>query len=156
MNDLNLWTIIAQIINFLLLMFLLKHFLWKKISDAIEERNAKIEKIELMEKEYNDKLALADKEAQEILDETRKRSEEIENFAISSANKQKESILSKAQQEAKWMIEWATKEIEIEKNKMLSTIKTRVVDLALKVNQKLFDKSNINKDFVERELNSIN
>jgi len=39
---------------------------------------------------------------------------------------------------------------------MLSTIKTRVVDLALRVNQKLFDKSNINKDFVERELNSIN
>jgi len=133
-----------------------KHFLWKKIADAIEERNAKIEKIELMEKEYNDKLALADKEAQEILDETRKRAEEIENFAISSANKQKSDIISKAEQEAKWMIEWATKEIEIEKNKMLSTIKTRVVDLALKVNQKLFDKSNINKDFVERELNSIN
>lgn len=156
MNDLNLWTIIAQIINFLLLMFLLKHFLWKKIADAIEERHAKLEKIALMEKEYNDKLALVNKEAQEILDETRKRSEEIENFAISSANKQKENILSKAEEEAKGMIEWATKEIEVEKNKMLSTIKTRVVDLALRVNQKLFDKSNINKDFVERELNSIN
>jgi len=58
-----------------------------------------------MEKEYNDKLALVNKEAQEILDETRKRSEEIENFAISSANKQKENILSKAEEEAKGMIE---------------------------------------------------
>ncbi|MDP2396155.1 MAG: hypothetical protein Q8S84_02200 [bacterium] len=54
------------------------------------------------------------------------------------------------------MISSAEKEMEVEKNKMLSNIKTRVIDLALKVNKKLFDKENINKDFVEKELNSIN
>lgn len=156
MNDLNLWTIIAQIINFLLLMFLFKHFLWKKIVDAIEERKLKLEKIELMEKEYTEKLALANKEVEDILEEAKKRVEWIENFAISSANKQKENLIAKAMDEAKAIIESGQKEIEVEKNKMLWNIKTRVVDLALKVNKKLFDKENINKDFVEKELNSIN
>ncbi len=156
MNDLNLWTIIAQIFNFLLLLFVMKHFLWNKIVDAIEERKAKLENIDLMQKQYKEKLELADIESQKILEESRKKVVEIEQFALSSANKEKESIISKAMSDAKSMISSAEKEIEVEKNKMLSNIKTRVIDLALKVNKKLFDKENINKDFVEKELNSIN
>lgn len=156
MDELNPWAIAAQLINFILFFLIFKHFLWKKIVMAIEERKKKLEQLDLIEQECNSKIEKAKEEADMIIKETRKRSEEIENFAINSANKQKNDIITRAEQEAKWLLDSASKEIEIEKNKMLSTIKTRVVDLALKVNQKLFDKSNINKDFVERELNSIN
>ncbi|MDP2090490.1 MAG: ATP synthase F0 subunit B [Candidatus Gracilibacteria bacterium] len=157
MNEgLNFGTIIAQIINFLLLLFIFKHFLGKKIVDAIEDRKSKLENIDLMQKQYKEKLELADIEVQKILEESRKKVGEIEEFAIASAKKEKESILSKAMSDAKALISSAEKEMEVEKNKMLSNIKTRVIDLALKVNKKLFDKENINKDFVEKELNSIN
>lgn len=156
MNDLNIWTIIAQIFNFLLLFFILRHFLGNKIVTAIEERNKQIEDIDEMQKKYKEKLDLADKEVQHMLEDAKKRVEWIENFAITSANKQKQEIISKAEQEAKAIVSGAQKEMEIEKNKMLSNIKTRVIDLALQVNKKLFDKENINKDFVEKELNSIN
>jgi hypothetical protein len=38
----------------------------------------------------------------------------------------------------------------------MNSIKTKVVDLSLKLNEKLFDKEKVNKDFMEKELNSIN
>jgi hypothetical protein len=39
---------------------------------------------------------------------------------------------------------------------MMSGIKSKVIDLSLKLNEKLFTSEKANKDFMEKELNSIN
>jgi len=35
-------------------------------------------------------------------------------------------------------------------------MKSKIVDLSLKLNENLFKKETVNKDFMEKELNSIN
>jgi F0F1-type ATP synthase membrane subunit b/b' len=47
-------------------------------------------------------------------------------------------------------------EIKKEKLSMVNSIKKEVIDLSLKLNEKLFDKEKVNKDFMDKELNSIN
>jgi len=79
------FTIIAQVFNFLILVWLMKHFLYKPILNAIDAR----------EKRIADELASADKkkaEAQKESDEFKHKNEEFD--------KQRAALLSKATQDA--------------------------------------------------------
>jgi F-type H+-transporting ATPase subunit b len=80
------FTVIAQVINFLILVWLLKHFLYKPILNAIDAR----------EKRVADELANADAkkaEAEKEKEEYRHKNEELDQ--------QRNAILNKAKDEAK-------------------------------------------------------
>ena len=80
------FTIIAQVLNFLILVWLLKHFLYKPILNAIDAR----------EKKIADELANADAkkaEAQKEKDEFKRKNEEFDQ--------QSSALLNKAKDEAK-------------------------------------------------------
>ena len=78
MIDIN-WTLAAQILNFLILVVLLRAFAYKPIVNMLQERQKKIEmslakadedveKAEALKKEYEDQLASARVKAQSIID----------------------------------------------------------------------------------------
>lgn len=79
------FTIIAQIVNFLVLVALLKHFLWGKLTSAIDEREARIagELARAAEKE---------KEAQRLTEELRRHSLELDG--------KRDEIMAQAHKEA--------------------------------------------------------
>ena len=80
------FTVIAQVLNFLILVWLLKRFLYKPILNAIDAR----------EKRIADELANADAkkaEAQKEQDEFKRKNEEFDQ--------QRSALLSKAKDEAK-------------------------------------------------------
>jgi F-type H+-transporting ATPase subunit b len=79
------FTVVAQVINFLILVWLLKHFLYKPILDAIDAREKRIAK-ELAD------AAAKKTEAQKEFDEFRRKNEEFEQ--------QRDVLLSKATEEA--------------------------------------------------------
>jgi hypothetical protein len=54
------------------------------------------------------------------------------------------------------MLESSKSEIEKERLSMLNWIKTKVVDLILKFNSKLFSSEKVSKDFIEKNLEKIN
>jgi F0F1-type ATP synthase membrane subunit b/b' len=58
--------------------------------------------------------------------------------------------------QAESIISGARADIEKEKLSMMNDIKSKVINLSLKLNEKLFTSEKANKDFMEKELNSIN
>ena len=152
MEDLKIWLIIAQIINFSVLFFIFKYFLWDKIVKAIEERKLKLAKFAKIDSKIKEKLEESKKEAKKILKNAREESEEIIWEAEKIAKNKRASILEKAEQEAKWIIESGVVEVEKEKLSMLADVKSNIIDLVLRFNKKLFWSEKISSEFVEKEI----
>jgi len=121
--NINWFTVIAQVINFLLLVWLLKKFLYKPILDAIDEREQKI----------RDKLKDADAQktaAQKEQDDFKRHQEDFDSQkkalmdkAVADVNSEKQQLMDVAKSEADKLrtnMENATKEKHANDNLELS------------------------------------
>lgn len=155
MDDLNLWIVLAQIINFWILFFAFKHFLWQKIVNAIEERRKLIENLDNSEDLVKEKLETAESEAKAILDKARVDALDMQRKADDLIKKNTEIKLAEADKKAESIIETANRTIEKERGSMMEEIKDKILNLSLQINSKVFDKKDANKDFITKEVNSI-
>lgn len=100
----------AQILNFLIVFYLLKKILYKPILDHLKNRKERIrsglesaregkELLERAKREEKDVLTNAQREAQEILREAKNKSREILAEAGLEAKKQSESIIKQAEEQ---------------------------------------------------------
>ena len=151
----TLETLIMQFIILIVVLWVLNKFLFKPYLAYLDSWEDKQKKLE---EDYNniDKLiSEAQSEKEGILDEARIKADAMISDAESLAKTKKTSILDKAEEEAKSIIESGKNEVEKEKLSMLNGVKTKLTDLILKFNKKLFNEEKLNKDFVEKELSSI-
>ena len=148
----SLDTFIIQFIILLLILWVLKKFIFVPYLEYLDEWEEKQKKLEEDYKHIDDLVNKAKEKKKSILDEARKKADEMIVEAEWVAKKRREEILEKAEEEAKAIIEsWKT-EIEKEKLSMLSEVKSNIIDLVLKFNKKLFGDEKISKDFVEKEI----
>lgn len=140
MIDLNA-TLIAQIINFLILVAILTKVAYKPLLKILDERKRKIaDSIEFAEKEraaaeqlkaeYQQQLALARAEAQNIVEK-----------AARLAEQTKEEILAQARAEHAKMLKAAQEEIDRERAKALSDLRGEVAALSIAAASKIIAKN---------------
>jgi F-type H+-transporting ATPase subunit b len=123
--------IVAQIVNFLLLLFILRLFFWKRILKLLDDRKAKIASefknieeakkgVEDLKAEYDGKLnsieAIAKVKIQEAVDESKVQAIEI---------------IKKANLEAQKNIDSAKVDIKYEIRKAKEQLKEEIVDLTI-------------------------
>jgi F-type H+-transporting ATPase subunit b len=126
-----------QIINFLLLLYLLNRFLFKRVFALLDERQAKISKgLEDAEAAARDReLARAEREA--AVSEARKEANEMIARANKIAEDTRNEILADAKAEAEKVSARAREEIVAEKDKAMAEIRGQVAELALAAAGKL-------------------
>ncbi len=126
-----------QVINFLVLLYLLNRFLFKTVLARLDERSAKISKgLEDAEAAARDReLARAEREA--AVTEARKEANEMIARANKIAEDTRNEILADARAEAEKVSTRAREEIVAEKDKAMAEIRGQVADLALAVAGKL-------------------
>ncbi len=98
--DINIGLIIAQIINFLIIFFVFKHFLWNIITKEIENRRKMLSKLKNAETEYANIISKAESEAKIIVDKSLKHKISIIDEWVLLAQKEKEKIIQAAEKEA--------------------------------------------------------
>lgn len=129
------------VLNLLVLFFILKKLLFKRVTDFMDNRNNKIDEainsanalkaeVEDMKLEYANRLKSAGEEGKKIIEEQRA-------IALEEYN----STLNTAKQDAKTIIDNARKEIEIEKDKALSSLKKEVGGLVISASEKVIKKN---------------
>lgn len=155
MEELSVWVIVAQLINFWIVFFIFKKFLWNKIVQAIEERKETLKNIENSEKKAQEAIATAELKAEEIIHDAKMRSDELKKEAEVLARRTKEKIIADAEREGKSLLDSASTDIERMKNTMFESIKTKIVDISLKLNKQLFNKEIASKDFMEKQYDSF-
>lgn len=132
--------LLAQIINFLLLLLILRKFLYGPIVGMLDKRKKSIEEglknaedarmaIEKAQEDYEQKISAAVKEADKILTEAKKQ-----------AKSEAEQIVSAANKNSTEMIEKTKKQIETEKTRIISEAKRDLADLVIKATEKIIAK----------------
>ncbi|MDQ3676454.1 MAG: F0F1 ATP synthase subunit B [Actinomycetota bacterium] len=127
----DVWKLGFQVINFLLLLFLLNRFLFKPVLARLDERGSKISKgLEDAETAARDReLARAEREA--AVTEARKEANEMIARANKIATDTRNEILTEARAEAEKVSTRAREEITAEKDKAMAEIRGQVAELAL-------------------------
>jgi F-type H+-transporting ATPase subunit b len=136
-----LWTVITFAVLFLVLW----KAAWKPIVDALDARAEKvrsdIENAEMMRIEAEKQLA----QHREMMDKASAEVARIIAEGKSDAERVRNGIIEKANEDAKDLGERVKKEIELAKDKALSEIKTEVVNLSTGIAAKIIEK-NLNPD----------
>jgi F-type H+-transporting ATPase subunit b len=133
----NFGALLFQVINFLLLLYLLNRFLFKRVVALLDERQARISKgLEDAESAARDReLARADREA--ALDEARKEAAAMIGRATKIAEDSRAEITAQAKAEAESITARAREEIVAEKERAMAELRAHVADLALEAAAKL-------------------
>ena len=131
------WKLLFQVINFLLLLYLLNRFLFKPVLKLLDEREARIRKgLEDAEAAAHDReLAKAEREA--AMDEARKEAQAMIARATKIADDSRAEILAEAKEQAEKVTTRAREEITAEKEKAMAELRAQVADLALEAAGKL-------------------
>ncbi|MBP2645420.1 MAG: atpF [Firmicutes bacterium] len=130
MVDLN-WTLIAQIINFVILVAILTWVGYKPLMKALADRQAHIaESLETAEREKvaAEELKL---EYQQQLAQARNQAQAIVEKATKLAEQTKEEILQEARTEHARLLKAATEEIARERELALTAMRNEVVNLSI-------------------------
>ena len=134
------WNIVWTIVNILVLFLLLKHFLFKPITEMMESRTAEIEnnlkdaedqkqKASELTAQYVEKLQGAHAEAAQIVSEARQRGQ-----------REYDAILKTAGQDAQKEQERVRADMEREREEMLRGVQENVTELVLLTASKLSQK----------------
>ncbi len=136
MVDLNA-TLIAQIINFLILVAILTKVAYKPLMQALADRQAKIaDSLETAEQEKQ----AAEKLKQEYLaqlTEARTQAQAIVDKAAKLAEQTKEEILKEAREESARLLKATQEEIARERERAIAELKGEVVTLAVAAASKI-------------------
>jgi F-type H+-transporting ATPase subunit b len=123
--------IIAQLVNFAIVLFVLKKFAYGPVLKLMNERTEKIEKgLKDAESSHKKLAEIAEKE-KEVLIEAKKAAQEIVASAEAVAIKNKEEIISQTKVQSEKILADAEKKIELEKNQMMQEVKGQIAELVI-------------------------
>lgn len=138
-------TLMAQIINFLLLAFILKKFVFGKVLQAMGDRQARIAgNLEAADQERTAAAELK-REYQEQLAQARTQAQAIVEKATKLAEQAKDEIIQEARSEHARLLKEAQEEIAREREKAVTELRSEVVALSIAAAGKVIGQ-NLNAD----------
>lgn len=156
--SIDLTTIIATLLNTLILFFVLKHFLFNKVNKVIEDRQNEIQasydradeaekNAQKLEADYNEKIGQAKEESAEIIRDATKK-----------AQVRADEIIDEARVEAKSIRTNAENEIEREKKIAVNAIKDEISQIAFSAAAAVVEKdltSEDNEKLIEKFIDNV-
>lgn len=152
---LNLKAFIFQLITFVIVLLLLRKFVFSKIAATLESRRKTLEDSLEQARKTAEALASAEAKAADLLKEARAQADQ----ALGDATKQAQGVISAAEtsgaEKAKRIVEDAEKHLALERDKLRDELKDELVDLVAAATekvagQKLDGKSD--EDLIKRSL----
>jgi len=156
MLDIDLVTILAQILNFLVVVILLYFLLFKPISKRIEkrtqEKEALLEKASEKEQQAEEKLRLVEERLSNIDAEIENKLQETYH----QAQKESESLLDATEKEAEKILKEAENEVSKRQKHEIKQLQDELVDTILHICREVLSKTtpNVVHDNLVQDLNS--
>lgn len=151
------WTLIAQLCNLFLQVFLIKKFLFKPIRNILEKRTALADAQIREAKEAKDEAQAIKTEYEENMKTAREKANDILTTAQKNATAQSEEIIREASKQAVSIKEKAERDIEQEKRKAVNEIKNEIGSMAMEIAGKVIereisadDHSKLIDEFIEK------
>ena len=138
---------LAQAINFLILLFILRRYAYKPMLDFLEKRTERIDKGLKDAEAAQKKLSEMEKKEKEVMAKARNEAQAIIAAAEESAKKRDAKRLAETEAKTKRFVEDARMKIEEEKDKVMGEVKSEVAEIvALSVEKLLRERVDTRKD----------
>ncbi len=127
------YTLIAQIVNFLILLWILAKFAYKPLLKAMDDRRMRIVKdmdnaenarkdAEALKQQYAEKMKEARKEANNIIARANAQAQQLHDETLAKAQKEREEILASGRER-----------VEAERKKALLEVREQVIALSTEI-----------------------
>jgi F-type H+-transporting ATPase subunit b len=137
----NLPGLIGQIVNFLLLLIILRAVLYKRVLQMLDQRAARIkEGVEQAERARAEATRM-EKEYEARIEEARRENQRIIAEAMQAAERVRTEAQQQAQQQAEQFLTRARSEIEQERRRAAAELRDQVADLAILAASKVIRRS---------------
>lgn len=137
--------IIAQAVNFIIVLVVLKKFAYGPIVSVLEKRTKSIEDGLRNAEEAQKKLEESEVKKEEVIAEARKKSQEIIVAAEEQGKKLRDELKLASEQEAEKIIASAKSKIDADRDAMMREIKSQAAELITIAVEKVLDKK-LNKE----------
>jgi F-type H+-transporting ATPase subunit b len=128
--------LLAQIINFLVIMTLLRMFLYRPVLNMLEQRREKIRESLSAAEVARAEAATRGRENEEIIANARREGQDIIRQAEESARRRADEIVARSREEAAALRQRAEAEIEYERQQTMSSLREDVAQLSLAIARK--------------------
>jgi F-type H+-transporting ATPase subunit b len=137
----NFGTIGFTIVNFIILMIILRIILFDRVNKVIDDRNEEVASTIKMADSQNEEAKALKLESEKNLEESKLQGKNIVENYKQRAEKVSEDIKKEASNEAGLILDRAKKEIDREKEKAEEELRNKVVDLAVILSTKALEKA---------------
>lgn len=137
----NLPTLIAQLINFIILFVLLYFVAYKPLMKMLDERSRKV-KESIEQTEYiQEQAAKADEEVARRIAEAGKEGQKIIDQAVKAGEETRLEVRKEAEKEAERLIARTQVEIQRERDEAIGELRKEFADLTILAAEKVIDRS---------------
>ena len=142
--SIDAWTIIFQICNLLILLLLVRKFLWKRVTVVLEARQKEIDGIYDAAGKDRREAAQLKEDYTERMSSAREEADRLVKSAMDTAHTRGDTIVNEAKAEAAHLKQKAERDIEQEKRKAYSELMGEISGMAADIAGRM----------VEREINA--
>ena len=142
--SIDAWTIIFQICNLLILLLLVRKFLWKRVTAVLEARQKEIDGIYDAAGKDRQEAARLKEDYTERMSSAREEADRLVKSAMDTAHTRGDTIVNEAKAEAAHLKQKAEQDIEQEKRKAYSELMGEISGMAADIAGRM----------VEREINA--
>ena len=143
--SIDVWTIIFQICNLLILFALMKKFLFKRVMAVLEARQQELDGIyDAADKDRNEAAKLKDEYTRHMAS-AREEADQLVRSAMDTAQKRGDAIVQEARDEATHLKQRAESDIEQERRKAYSELVGEISGMAVDIAGRMVERE-INED----------
>lgn len=151
--------LVAQIVNFLVLLFVLYKLLYKPVLKLLDSRSKKINESLTKAEEITKEFKAMEAKRDQVITAAKKEAEKIIAVAAVDANNKGQEIVAKSKEETAKIVADAKKQLAVEKEKIINDAKDAVSDLAVKISEKILSAkltSGADLEIIKQAVSKIN
>jgi F-type H+-transporting ATPase subunit b len=150
--------IIAQVVNFVLLLVILQRLAYKPVLKMIKDRTEKIEKSLKQAKKIEEELRNTEETKLAEIKKAKKESQEIIKEAYETSEKRSQESIEKTKAKTQEIVEKAKQEIKAEKENSVQKAKKEIADISILIAEKIIERNideSKEKDLVDNVLKKV-
>lgn len=133
--------LLAQIVNFLILLFILQRILFKPLMKVLDLRKEKIATSLKEAEQIKEELAKAEQTSREIIEKASLKADQLVIEAKEAAQKLREEGSAAAKAEAEKIFKKGQDNIDLEKEKMRASLRSELMEVVVLATEKIMGKS---------------
>jgi F-type H+-transporting ATPase subunit b len=137
----NGWTLLLQVVNFLILLLVLYFFAYKPVMKMLDERSRKIKESMDEVQKVKKQAAQTEEEFKKKIEAASKEGQEVIARAMRTGEEARQRAQLEAKQEAQGLVEKARVEIQRERDETISELRQEFADLTVVAAEKVIGKS---------------